>query len=124
MPTSRLGEVLGKRLDALSRENRLKGNESVICGVIPARDGKGPRYLLEGEGDKPFLRMNSNSYLGMSFHTAVIAAEEKAARAFGTWPGAVRFTAAPGRRTSGWSGASPLSMAAMPLCCSVRPTRP
>jgi glycine C-acetyltransferase len=91
MPTSRLGDVLAKRLDALGRENRLKGDESVICGVIPARDGSGPRYLLEGEGDRPFLRMNANSYLGMSFEAAVVAAEERAARAFGTGPGAVRF---------------------------------
>jgi len=91
MPTSRLGDVLGKRLGELGRENRLKGAESVICGVIPAHDGKGPRYLLEGEGDKPFLRMNSNSYLGMSFQAAVVTAEEKGARAFGTGPGAVRF---------------------------------
>jgi hypothetical protein len=63
----------------------------VIRGIIPARDGKGPRYLLEGEGETAFLRMNSNSYLGMSFQAAVVAAEEDAARTFGTGPGAVRF---------------------------------
>ncbi|HEV7983044.1 MAG TPA: pyridoxal phosphate-dependent aminotransferase family protein, partial [Xanthobacteraceae bacterium] len=67
MPISRLSDALAKRLETLGQENRLKGDESVICGVIPARDGGGPRYLLEGEGDRPFLRMNSNSYLGMSF---------------------------------------------------------
>jgi glycine C-acetyltransferase len=91
MPTSRLTDVLGSRLDTLSRENRLKGDESVIRGIIPAHDGMGPRYLLEGEGDKPFLRMNSNSYLGMSFQAAVVAAEEEAVRGLGTGPGAVRF---------------------------------
>jgi len=63
----------------------------VIRGVIPAHDGKGPRYLLEGEGEQAFLRMNSNSYLGMSFHAGVIAAEAEAASTFGTGPGAVRF---------------------------------
>jgi glycine C-acetyltransferase len=91
MPTSKLDDVLAKRLETLGQENRLKGTESVICGVIPARDGKGPRYLLEGEGDKAFLRMNSNSYLGMSFRAGVVAAEDEAARRFGTGPGAVRF---------------------------------
>lgn len=35
--------------------------------------------------------MNSNSYLGMAFRADVISAEEDAARAFGTGPGAVRF---------------------------------
>jgi len=91
MPTMKLDDVLTKRLEALGRENRLKGDECVICGVIPAADGKGPRYLLEGEGETAFLRMNSNSYLGMSFRPSVIAAEDEAARSFGTGPGAVRF---------------------------------
>jgi glycine C-acetyltransferase len=91
MPTTKLDDVLAKRLETLGRENRLKGDESVICGVIAARDGKGPRFMLEGEGDKAFLRMNSNSYLGMSFRAGVVAAEDEAARAFGTGPGAVRF---------------------------------
>jgi glycine C-acetyltransferase len=91
MPTTKLNDLLAKRLETLGQENRLKGAESVICGVIPARDGKGPRYLLEGEGDKAFLRMNSNSYLGMSFRAGVVAAEDAASRRFGTGPGAVRF---------------------------------
>src|SRR5258708_34112018 len=95
MPTSKLNDVLAKRLEALRQENRLKGAESVICGVIPARDGKGPRYLLEGEGDKAFLRMNSNSYLGMSFRAGAVVAEDEAARAFGTRPGAVRSISGP-----------------------------
>jgi glycine C-acetyltransferase len=83
--------MLGSRLDALKQENRLKGDETVIRGIISAHDGKGPRYLLEGEGEKAFLRMNSNSYLGMSFQNAVVGAEEEAAGTFGTGPGAVRF---------------------------------
>jgi len=51
MPISRLSDALAKRLETLGQENRLKGDESVICGVIPTRDSGGPRYLLEGEGD-------------------------------------------------------------------------
>src|SRR5690606_35772692 len=38
-----------------------------------------------------FIRMNSNSYLGMSLREELIEAEEEAVRAFGTGPGAVRF---------------------------------
>jgi glycine C-acetyltransferase len=91
MPTVRLEKVLAERLDELGRSGRLKGRESVIVGVIPSRDGRGPRYLLDGEGDRPFLRMNSNSYLGLALNAKVMAAEEEAVRRYGTGPGAVRF---------------------------------
>lgn len=91
MPITRLAAVLAGRLDALLQANTLKGDEMAICGTIPGRDAKGPRYLLEGQGDKPFLRMNSNSYLGMSSRANVVDAEEEAVRRFGTGPGAVRF---------------------------------
>jgi hypothetical protein len=53
--------VLAARLDEMAH-----GGQSAICGVISPRDGHGPRYLIEGEGDRPYLRMNSNSYLGMA----------------------------------------------------------
>jgi glycine C-acetyltransferase len=91
MPTHGLARALAAQLDELSRAGLLKGAESVLCGVIAPRDGNGPRFLIEGEGDKPFLRMNANNYLGMSLREEVIAAEEKAAAKFGAGPGAVRF---------------------------------
>jgi glycine C-acetyltransferase len=91
MPTVRLEKILAQRLDELGRSGRLKGRESVIAGVIPPRDGNGPRYLLEGEGTRPFLRMNSNSYLGLALNAKVMAAEKGAVRRYGTGPGAVRF---------------------------------
>ena len=91
MPTHGLKRALAARLDDMAQSGRLKGGENVIRAVIPAAGGRGPRYLLEGEGDTQFLRMNSNSYLGMALRTEVIADEEKAAAAFGTGPGAVRF---------------------------------
>ncbi len=83
MPTSRLTPLLETKLDALGQSGRRKGTETVVRGVLPPRDGKGPRYLLEGYGDRPFLRMNSNSYLGLSLDRAVIAAEEEAVRLYG-----------------------------------------
>jgi glycine C-acetyltransferase len=91
MPTNGLIRTLGARLGELAQSGRLKGKESVISGVVPARNGRGPRYLIEGEGDRPFLRMNSNNYLGMALRAEVVAAEEAAAASYGAGPGAVRF---------------------------------
>ena len=76
---------------SLAHSGRLKGAETVTLGVLPPHNGKGPRFLIAGEGEKPFLRMNSNSYLGLSFEPRVIAAEEEAVRRYGAGPGAVRF---------------------------------
>jgi glycine C-acetyltransferase len=63
----------------------------VITGILPPTVTDGPRYLLVGEGDRAFIRMNSNGYLGMALRTEIIAAEERAVREFGTGPQAVRF---------------------------------
>ncbi len=68
-----------------------KGDEKVIAGVLPASHGFSERYMLEGYGERAFLRLNSNSYLGLSLHPAMIRAEGTAAEKFGTGPGAVRF---------------------------------
>jgi glycine C-acetyltransferase len=62
----------------------------VITGVEPAQGDRGPRFRLAGS-DADFLRMNSNSYLGLSRHAAVLAADDSATRKFGAGPGAVRF---------------------------------
>jgi len=91
MTRARLEETLVSELGALKSAGSLKGAETVFAGVVPASGGHGPRFLIEGEGDRPFLRMNSNSYLGMGLNPAVIAAEEAAVRACGAGPGAVRF---------------------------------
>lgn len=91
MPMPGLTKALAARLDELAKAGRLKGPETVICGFIPARGGDGPRYLIEGEGDAPFLRMNANNYLGMSSRPEVVAAEAAAAEKYGASPGAVRF---------------------------------
>jgi glycine C-acetyltransferase len=91
MPTDRLEESLSRRLDELEREGRLKGEEAVISALVPAEGEQGPRVRLEGEGERAFLRMNSNGYLGMATHPEVRAAEEAATQRFGTGPQAVRF---------------------------------
>lgn len=82
---------MSSTLRDLEKSGRRKGRETTIVGIVPAAGLRGPRVLLEGEGERPFLRMNSNGYLGMSMRAEVIQAAEAAARTFGTGPGAVRF---------------------------------
>lgn len=91
MPLNRLSAVLRQSLETLEQEGRRKGHETVVVGVLPPQGDRGPRYLLQGYGDKPFIRMNSNSYLGLSRHPALKKAEEEAIEHFGVGPGAVRF---------------------------------
>ncbi|MDJ0852641.1 MAG: aminotransferase class I/II-fold pyridoxal phosphate-dependent enzyme [Myxococcota bacterium] len=91
MPFDRMARTLVAQLDELERAGTRKGEEAVVAAVLPAEGGRGPRVLLEGEGDRPFLRMNSNGYLGLALHPDVVAAEEEAARRYGTGPQAVRF---------------------------------
>ena len=91
MRADRLEAKLEERLAELGHTGRLKGQEAVITGVMPPAKGKGPRYLLDGHGAQPFLRMNSNGYLGLALDAEVRAAEDEAVHHYGTGPGAVRF---------------------------------
>jgi glycine C-acetyltransferase len=91
MPVDRLEQALSSELAALDEAGIRKRDESVIAGIVPRRGDHGPRVILRGEGDRSFLRMNGNGYLGLANHPAVIAAEESAARRYGAGPGAVRF---------------------------------
>ncbi len=91
MPHDRIEAALATELNKLSEAGTRKGREAVIAGMVPATGGKGPRCRLVGEGAREFLRMNSNSYLGLGLHEQVLAAGEAAVRACGAGPGAVRF---------------------------------
>lgn len=91
MSVKKLEHVLSEKLHELKERGALKGKEMVITGIKHAEDKRGPRFLIEGHGEKEFLRMNSNSYLGMSLRREIIEAEEEAARTYGAGPGAVRF---------------------------------
>ncbi|MDX1494446.1 MAG: hypothetical protein R3253_10330, partial [Longimicrobiales bacterium] len=91
MPVDRLTTALKEHVADLEEAGTAKGAESVVVGVKRAAGDRGPRFLLEGEGNKEFLRMNSNSYLGMGLRPEVMEAEEKATAEFGAGPGAVRF---------------------------------
>jgi glycine C-acetyltransferase len=91
MGTDKLDRALTAELAADDEAGLLKGEERVLTGFSPAEGGKGPRWHLASEGEREFLRMNSNSYLGLSLDRDIAAAGEAAARALGTGPGAVRF---------------------------------
>src|ERR1043165_1894180 len=81
-PIDRFHQALSAELDALRERGTLKGAESVITRVLPAEGERGPRSRLAGEGNQPFLKMNSNNYLGMSLRPELGEAEEAATRAF------------------------------------------
>ena len=91
MPLDRLTKVLRDHVADLDEKGTAKGAESVVTKAIPPSGDRGPRFLLEGEGEKEFLRMNSNSYLGMSLRPEVMKAEEEGTAQYGAGPGAVRF---------------------------------
>ena len=91
MSMKALERVLNESLNDLKRKGTFKGKETLITGIKSAEPGRGPRYYIEGQGEKEFLKMNGNSYLGLSLHQEVIEAEEAGARKFGAGPGAVRF---------------------------------
>ena len=91
MGLNNLAKVLTNEVDDLYSKGTAKGKEAIITGCKKPEGEKGPRYFLKGKGNQEFLRMNSNSYLGMSLEEDVIKAEEDASREFGVGPGAVRF---------------------------------
>jgi glycine C-acetyltransferase len=91
MSLDKIETLLINHLNELEVKGIVKGNEKVVTGIKPAQDGYSERFTLEGFGERAFLRMNSNSYLGLGLHPHVIEAEARAAEQFGTGPGAVRF---------------------------------
>ncbi len=91
MSIKKLNKVLTDAVNDLKEKGTAKADEMVITGMKPAEGKKGVRYFVKGYGDREFIKMNSNSYLGMSLHPEVIKAEEEASREFGVGPGAVRF---------------------------------
>jgi glycine C-acetyltransferase len=91
MTMDRLSQILRTEIAAIDARGSSKRHEVVIVDVVPKGDGHGPRYLLQGQGSKPFLKMNSNNYLGMGLRPQVVEAEEAAVARFGCGPGAVRF---------------------------------
>ena len=91
MGLNKIERVLGEELQNLKQKGTAKGKEFIITKVKKAEKEKGPRFFLKGFGEKEFIRMNSNSYLGLSLTDELIEEEEKTAKEYGVGPGAVRF---------------------------------
>lgn len=90
MPLEKIKPVIEQTLSQYKKSGILKGKEAVIVHIKPASGKKGLRYILAGD-NKEYIKMNSNSYLGLSLNKEVIKASEKAVKKFGTGPGSVRF---------------------------------
>ena len=90
MSTQKLDMSLTRELSALKQEGRAKAPERIIEQYIMPEGEKGPRYKLVGS-DMQFIRLNSNSYLSLSNHAQLAEEADRATRAFGVGPGAVRF---------------------------------
>ncbi len=91
MSLSKVEPLFQAKLNQLQQQGMRKGEEKIVTGIKLPVDGFGPRYQLQGYGERAFLRMNSNSYLGLARHPAVIEAEALAVEKYGAGPGAVRF---------------------------------
>ena len=91
MPLDRVSSVLQAQVAELEAKGTAKGAEKVVVEVRPPEGERGPRFLLAGQGTREFMRMNSNSYLGMGLRPAVVQAEGSGSERFGAGPGAVRF---------------------------------
>ncbi len=91
MPASRFETILTDKLSEIEHRGALKGREKVITTIKPSKGENGPRYFIEGEGDKAFIRMNANAYLSLARDERLAKAEKLATEAYGTGPGAVRF---------------------------------
>jgi glycine C-acetyltransferase len=91
MPLDRFVVDLQAQVADLVKAGIAKGAELIVTEVIKPSGDKGPRFKLQGYGDQEFIRMNSNSYLGMALREPVLKAEETGAAKYGVGPGAVRF---------------------------------
>ena len=91
MGLDNIEKVFSQTIKELKNEGRLRSKEFIITKVKRPEGNKGPRYFLKGKEEQEFIRMNSNSYLGMSLRNEIIEEEEKMTREYGVGPGAVRF---------------------------------
>lgn len=90
MSLDKICAVTNRELEDFREREILKGKEKIVTEIRPASGKRGPRVLIKGFGDREFLKMNSNSYLGMGLRKELIEAEEKTVKALGVGPGAGR----------------------------------
>jgi len=85
----KIEKILVDSLISLKKQNRLKGREKIIDGILPATEGHG-RKIKTREGNS-LINFASNSYLGLSQDSRLVEAEHRSSQRFGVGPGAVRF---------------------------------
>ncbi|MCX8094883.1 MAG: aminotransferase class I/II-fold pyridoxal phosphate-dependent enzyme [Caldisericia bacterium] len=91
MPLEKLKKSLQEKINEIDEKGIVKRKESIIVNIKKCDGIKGNRYILKGEEDKEYIRMNSNSYLALHLNERVKEKEEEAIKKFGVGPGAVRF---------------------------------
>ncbi len=90
MPINKINQTLGNEIEELQKVGTAKKSEMVIYDVLKATTDRGPRFKVKGF-DQEFIKMNSNSYLGLSQREDMKKVEEEATDKYGLGPGAVRF---------------------------------
>jgi glycine C-acetyltransferase len=91
MPIERLHKTLNGEIEELKQKGTAKAPEMICIDVEPAKGTIGPRYIIQGYPGQKFIRMNANSYCGLSFRQDIMDAEEHATKKYGAGPGSVRF---------------------------------
>ena len=82
MPIAKLLEELFRRSSGRSERRHRQGERAGGRRGEAAGGRPGPRFLLDGAGEPAFIRMNSNSYLGLGLRRELLDAEERAAHAY------------------------------------------
>jgi glycine C-acetyltransferase len=72
MSLKKLEPLFTDKLTELQQQGISKGGEKVVTGMKAVGGGFGTRYFLEGQGNKLFLSMNSNSYLELAIHPKLL----------------------------------------------------
>ncbi len=91
MSLTKINSRISETLSQMETEGRLKGKERIIEKIIPPQEGKGYRFNIVGYPGREFLKMDSNSYLGLNLNEEMAEVEHIASKNFGVGPGAVRF---------------------------------
>ncbi|MBC7194181.1 MAG: aminotransferase class I/II-fold pyridoxal phosphate-dependent enzyme [Caldisericia bacterium] len=91
MPLKKLSDSLKTKIKEIDEKGIVKRDEKIIVEIKKCDGVKGNRYILKGEREKEYIRMNSNSYLALHLNERVKEKEEEAIKKFGVGPGAVRF---------------------------------
>jgi glycine C-acetyltransferase len=87
MSLNKFSASLKKELQRLDRAGTAKRREIIISGFTK-KDRLAPRAVIAG---RKYQIFNSNDYLGLRLDSRLQSAEHRAAKKFGTGPGAVRF---------------------------------